>query len=259
MQHWSKMHLLICREIENPGLQSSFENPKHQFLLGSQRHSLRAIPTLPLPLVWKKIPLSKSSSNLNVVDHLSLLWCREWTLSGGRPCFYLWSFQTIQWWGCPEGPALGRSREDGCWCQWGRRCRGVAASGACWPPGEIRRSSSWHPWLSGVSAWYLARHTNPFSLSSWETKSETLWKVLITEQMLQEEGSLWAYANSRALHCILMLMHEPVTAIGYKQYLYGCLRKQVLPWSFNTNLECVWDTPFSYITWRILENSCCAF
>ena len=33
--------------------------------------------------------------------------------------------------------------------------------------------------------------------------------LLITEQMLQEEGSLWGYANSRALSCILMLVYEP--------------------------------------------------
>lgn len=218
------MHfLLICREIENPGLQSSFENPEHQFLLGSQRHSLRAIPSLPLPLVCKKIPFSKSSSNLNVVDHLSLPLLGEWALPGGRPCFYLWSFQTTQWWGCPEGPALGQSREDGCWCQWGRRCRGVAVSGACWPPGETRRSSSWHPWLSGVSASYLPRHTNPFSFPSWETKSETLWKVL--SKCCRRKAACGLMPNSKALSFILVLMHKPLTDIGYKRDTYGCLRK----------------------------------
>ena len=70
---------------------------------------------------------------------------------------------------------------------------------------------------------------------------------------------MWDYANSKALSCILVLMPEPLTDIGYKQDIYGCLRKQALPWSFNTNLECVWHTLFSYITWMILENLGYAF
>lgn len=56
--------MLICREIENPGLQSSFENREHRFLLHSRKHNTRIIPSL--------LSVGKKKSLQQTTDHLSV-------------------------------------------------------------------------------------------------------------------------------------------------------------------------------------------